>query len=112
MSLAGLRVGLPFEDSDLDGSTDLQEHKAGTDAANASSRLELAAAGVENGSGVLRFDSVAGRQYRLQYKLDLSANAPWTDLPQTWAATGGMCTVTGLSGSASAAFYRLRLAAP
>ena len=112
VSLAGLRVGLPFEDSDLDGSTDLQECRAGTDAANAASRLELAAVGVENGSGVLRFASVAGRQYRLQYKLDLATNVPWTDLPQTCTPTGGMCTATGLTGGASAAFYRLRLAAP
>lgn len=109
VSLAGWRVGLPFEDSDLDGHTDLQERVAGTDATDAASRLEMIAPCAD---GALGFAAVAGRQYRLQYKLDLSTNAPWTDLPATLAPTGALGVATGLVENASAAFYRVRLVEP
>ncbi len=109
VSLAGWRVGLPFEDSDLDGHSDLQESLAGTDAADANSRLELTA---PRADGALGFAAVAGRQYRLQYKLDLSTNAPWTDLPATLAPTGALGVATGLVENAAAAFYRVRLIEP
>ncbi|HPT17780.1 MAG TPA: hypothetical protein PK388_10900, partial [Kiritimatiellia bacterium] len=109
VSLTSWRVGLPFEDSDLDGHSDLQEALAGTDATDAASRLEMAAPGAD---GALRFAAAAGRQYRLQYKLDLSANAPWTDLPGTLAPTGALGVATGLVENASAAFYRVRLVEP
>ena len=58
------------------------------------------------------FAAVAGRQYRLQYKLDLSTNAPWTDLPATLAPTGAIGIATGLVENAAAAFYRVRLVEP
>ena len=108
VSLTGWRVGLPFEDSDLDGHSDLQEALAGTDAADADSQLEM----VGGDAPGLRFASVPGRRYRLQYKPDLSTNAPWTDLPATWSPTGTLCAVTGLVANAPAAFYRVRLESP
>lgn len=108
LTLAGRRVGLPFEDSDLDGYSDLQEALAGTDPANGLSLLAMA----PSRSGSVGFDSVAGRQYRLQYKLDLSTNSPWTDLPGELAPTGGVCAVTGLLDNATSAFYRVRLDCP
>ena len=108
VSLAGWRVGLPFEDSDLDGHTDLQEDLAGTDPADAASQLEMTGGDAAG----LRFASVPGRQYRLQYKLDLTTNAPWTDLPATWCPTGVSCAVTGLVENATSAFYRVRLESP
>lgn len=108
VSLAGWRVGLPFEDSDLDGFSDLQEALAGTDAADADSQLEMTGGDAAG----LRFAAVPGRQYRLQYKLDLTTNAPWTDLPATWSPTADVCVATGLLDNAASAFYRVRLAAP
>jgi peptidoglycan-N-acetylglucosamine deacetylase len=112
VTLTGVRIGIPFEDSDLDGMPDLQESMAGTDAADANSRLEMAGIGIQNGGGVLRFDSVSGKQYRIQYKLDLAAETPWTDLPGTLVPTGGLCIAAGLLENAAAAFYRIRLDAP
>ena len=112
VSLTGWRVGIPFEDSDLDGFSDLQERLAGTDAADAGSLLEMAGANVENGNGAVRFGSVAGKQYRIQYKPDLSTNTPWADLPGILSPTGGLCTATGLAGNVSSAFYRVRLESP
>ena len=108
VSLAGWRVGLPFEDSDLDGHSDLQESLAGTDAADAASQLEMTGSDAAG----LRFAAVPGRRYRLQYKLDLSANAPWTDLPATWCPTNASCAATGLVDGAASAFYRVRLDNP
>ena len=108
-TLSGHRVGLPFEDSDLDGHTDLQESLAGTDAADADSLLAMEAPAA--GAAAVRFGSVAGKQYRIQYKLDLSADTPWTDLPGTLTATGGLCSATSLVENA-AAFYRVRLETP
>ena len=108
-TLTGLRVGLPFEDSDLDGHTDLQESLAGTDAADADSLLAMEAPAA--GAAAVRFGSVAGKQYRIQYKLDLSADTPWADLPGTLTATGGLCSFTSLVENA-AAFYRVRLDTP
>ena len=87
----------------------LDQLLAGTDAADANSRLELTA---PRADGALGFAAVAGRQYRLQYKLDLSTNAPWTDLPATLAPTGAIGIATGLVENAAAAFYRVRLVEP
>ena len=109
VSLAGWRVGLPFENSDLDGHTDLQECLAGTDAADAASQLAWVS---PRADGAWRFAAVPGRRYRLQYKLDLSTNAPWTDWPATWCPTDASCTVTGLAENAASAFYRVRLESP
>lgn len=108
--LTGWRVGLPFEDSDLDGHADLQERLAGTDAADPDSQLEMAAPG--SAAGEVRFDAVAGRRYRLQYKLDLSADLPWTDWPETLSPAGGLCSATGLVAAPPVVFYRVRLVAP
>ncbi len=109
VALAGWRVGIPFEDSDLDGHSDLQESQAGTDAADPDSRLEMSAPG---SAAEVRFDAVASRQYRIQYKLDLSTDLPWTDLPQTLSPTGGLCSATGLVATLPAVFYRIKLVAP
>ena len=109
-TLSGLRVGLPFEDSDLDGHTDLQESLAGTGAADADSLLAMEAPAA--GAAAVRFGSVAGKRYRIQYKLDHSADAPWADLPGSLTATGGLCVATGLVADAPAVFYRVRLDTP
>lgn len=108
VSLTGWRVGLPFEDSDLDGHTDWQEALAGTDAADAGSQLEM----VGGDAAGLRFAAVPGRRYRLQYKLELTANAPWTDLPDVLAPAGDLGVATGRVENAAAAFYRVRLESP
>ncbi len=108
VSLAGWRVGLPFEDSDLDGFSDLQEALAGTDAADADSQLEMTGGDAAG----LRFAAVPGRRYRLQCKLDLAAPEPWTDLPATWSPTGDVGIATGFLETAASAFYRVRLENP
>ena len=65
-----------------------------------------------SGADDVRFGSVAGKRYRIQYKPDLAADTPWADLPGTLAATGSLCVATGLVADAPAAFYRVRLEAP
>ncbi len=112
VALEGWRIGIPFEDSDLDGFSDLQENLAGTDAADADSLLEMADPGTPAAGNLLRFASVAGRHYRIQHKSDLSAETPWVDLPGTLSPTGSACLATGLLENATSAFYRVRLVEP
>lgn len=112
VTLAGRRIGLPFEDSDLDGMLDLHEFMAGTDAADASSCLKMVQPMGQNDTRILRFDSVPGKQYQVQYKEDLMSNSPWLDLAGPLTATSPICGVTNLVENAERVFYRIRLNAP
>ena len=112
VTLCGRRIGLPEVDSDLDGMTDLHEAMAGTDAANANSLLKMESPAAQDGVKGLRFASVAGKQYQLQYRYDLTANNPWLDMAGSVIATGGVCTVTNLLEDADRVFYRVRLKTP
>ncbi len=112
VTLCGHRIGLPGVDSDRDGMSDLHETLAGTDAGNANSFLKMAPPAVANDACVLRFDSVPGKQYRIQYKQDLTSDAPWTDFGSVVTATGTACTVTDLVHTESNVYYRVRLHTP
>ena len=112
VTLAGRRIGLPYEDSDLDGMCDLHEFMAGTDAADADSLLKMAQIRSQNGQCRLQFDSIAGKQYQIQYKLDLTSNTPWLDLVGPLTATGGVCSATNLIENATSVYYRIRLNTP
>ena len=112
VSLQGRRIGLPYEDSDLDGLCDLHECMAGTDAADAESLLKMAQIHSQSGQCRLQFDSVAGKQYQIQYKLDLASDTPWLDLASPLTATGGVCCATNLVDNAASVYYRIRLVTP
>ena len=112
VTLVGRRIGLPFEDSDLDGMPDLHEFMAGTDAADMSSLLKMEQPLVQGGEGILLFDSVAGKQYQLQYKCDLTTNSPWLNIGGPITATGSVSSATNLMEGADRVFYRIRLNTP
>lgn len=109
LSLSGHRVGLPAEDSDLDGQSDLHETMAGTNPADGSSLLKMARAAA--GERVVQFDAVPGRRYCLQSKRDLESSEPWLDSAGPVTATGGVCALSAATGDEARVFYRVRLAA-
>ena len=64
-----------------------------------------------NGGNVdLVWYAVASRSYRVQYKPNLDALTPWTDLPGDVAATTPTAAKTDSSlGNATARYYRVML---
>ncbi|PYM15823.1 MAG: hypothetical protein DME18_03280, partial [Verrucomicrobia bacterium] len=67
-------------DFDQDGASDFAEFRAGTDPTQADSVFRGELVGPpENGAVLVRWNSVPGRIYRLQFKNDLKTNQ-WTDL--------------------------------
>jgi subtilisin family serine protease len=104
-------------DSDGDGISNQDEYLAGTDPANAASKLGFSATARGSGAGandfILTLPTVAGRSYRVEWSDSLSSG--------TWITLGGIVTGTGspievrdtgaLSG-ATKRFYRISLASP
>ena len=61
---------------------------------------------------LLRFSTVAGRNYRLEQSDSVGEDAAWSAVPgaSTVAGTGGIVTVTNFGASAlPKRFYRVRL---
>ena len=72
---------------------------AGTDPGNVASVLKAASA-PDNGGGVkVRFDSVEGRLYRVDYRDTLTS--AWIELSSGIAGTGSVIEVVDSSGSPS-----------
>lgn len=62
-------------DSDGDGRTNLDEFVAGTDPKNAAERFAAEVAGVDAGNVAIRFESVAGRSYSIEFSETLGAGS-------------------------------------
>lgn len=112
VTLTGRRVGLPGADSDLDGMSDLHETLAGTDAGDPASALVMRRPMPRDGAWDLQFESVPGRQYRVQYRTDLAPGGAWLDLPGPLTATGGVCGATDPAAGLARVYYRVRLVGP
>ena len=69
----------PEGDPDLDGLTNLQEYRSGTDPTDPASRLMFDDASLDDGVAVLRFTAVAGLAYTVQVSEALSPGA-WVRL--------------------------------
>lgn len=87
-------AGDPDLDDDLDGQTNLEEYRAGTDPNDPNSVLRIKEIRREGNSIVLDFEAAAGRRYRVKAGADLSGGFPislGTILPsptnQTWEVT-------------------------
>jgi FG-GAP repeat len=96
-------------DFDADGYTNLEEFIAGTDPRNAASALRLEASGFRDGAFVVRFSSVIGRRYRVEFTEDL-ASGTWTTLATDIPGTGGIVEVLdpGAAGRV-ASYYRVQV---
>jgi len=61
-----------------------------------------------NGTAVVTWDSIPGKMYRLQYKVNMSSTN-WIDVPPDVTATGLSTTATDAGSNSSQRFYRVRL---
>jgi hypothetical protein len=95
------------EDADGDGQTNLEEFIAGTDPENAASAFRLTESGFRDGVFVVRFSSVVGRRYVVEFTEDLSSGS-WTTLALDIPGTGGVVEVPdpGAAGR-PARYYRV-----
>ena len=66
---------------------------------------------VESEEAVLRWTSVAGQKYRLEYKSALE-EADWAEVLPDITATGSSCSATNSLGGASTRFFRVRQITP
>jgi sugar lactone lactonase YvrE len=101
-------------DADGDGISNWAEFKAGTNPADVSSQLRLAAASPSTGAGgtpkglKLRWPSAANRVYSLEAAASISG-AEWTAIAATLNGTGDEMEFTVENPPANAQFYRVRL---
>ncbi len=97
-------------DSDSDGSSDLEEYRAGTNPVNNSSVLRVLSASHAVGDTILiTWNSEPGRRYRVQFKRDVTAPI-WTDIPGVISATGNTSTTTDTTVAGEPRrFYRVML---
>lgn len=99
-----LNVVSTTADSDGDGFTDWQEILAGTDPHNATSALRI----TTTQTGTFDFDSVAGKNYQIEYKDNLT-DIQWQPLTTT-NGIGGTIRITDPAAAAlPRRFYRIRL---
>jgi uncharacterized delta-60 repeat protein len=72
------------------------------------SRPEIESIVATPGNVMLSWSAVAGRNYQVQFKLDLNETA-WTPLPEDVTATGPTASMTDLSAAGNRRFYRVVL---
>ena len=94
-------------DDDSDGMTNLQEFLAGTDPLDAASALRLQVMGREAGGWRFSFESVAGKNYRVEASADL---LDWQPLGEIIPGTGQVVEVLDESATGVASrFYRVKV---
>ena len=104
-------------DTDGDGFSNQDEYKAGTDPADATSKLGFSATSRGSGTAandfILTLPTVAGRSYRVEWSTSLTAES-WTTLGSIIAGTGNPVEVRDTAAFSGAAkrFYRLSLVTP
>jgi hypothetical protein len=97
------------DDADGDGTTNLQEFKAGTDPKSATSRFRISSIVPNAGNYQIGFPSVLGKTYRLEYRDDL-VTGNWTTLTDQIFGTGATIQINDPSAAGlSKRFYRLSL---
>jgi uncharacterized repeat protein (TIGR01451 family) len=97
------------DDPDADGQTNLQELLAGTHPLNPSSVFSLVRLELREGNAYLRFDTVSGRLYRVEFTVDLS-NPDWRPVTGPLQGKGEtMEVVAGKVTQEQSRFYRVSL---
>jgi hypothetical protein len=101
-------VGIdPNDDPDHDGLSNFTEFWAGTDPLDSSSSFAIdRGSAVTDGHMQLRWKTVAGKSYAVQYSTDLFS---WTDVGSEVFGDGSMASLTDSSAVTGRGFYRIRL---
>jgi uncharacterized repeat protein (TIGR01451 family) len=96
-------------DPDGDGMTNLQEFHAGTDPNSATSVLEITETQQIGDDFVINFDTVSGKNYKIEYTDDIVSGI-WNTVTNNVAGTGGTVSITD-SGAALLPhrFYRVQV---
>jgi len=71
-----------------------------------SNEIQISSIALSNGIVTLTWNSIPGRNYRLQYKDDWAASN-WLNLPTDMSATGRSTTETNIAGGTAQRFYRV-----
>ena len=98
----------PNADTDGDGFTNAQEAAAGTDPRDPASHPPIPTIAVGNGNVTLTWNSVAGKQYRVQSSATQGANAVWTYLGPPFYGTGAAMSATFGVAAGPAQYYRVQ----
>ena len=95
-------------DADGDGFTNLQEFLAGTDPHDPASRMFASDLSPDGGDLRITFKTATGRNYRVEYKNNLT-DAAWLPLGSDVTGTGGVVQVTdqGALTAQQTRFYRI-----
>ncbi|HXG46642.1 MAG TPA: Calx-beta domain-containing protein, partial [Methylomirabilota bacterium] len=96
------------DDPDQDGRTNSAEYLAGTHPADGWSVLAIAGIEQRDGGVRLRFTTVAGRRYQIEWATDL-ARPVWQSLGPPVEGRGDTVTVTDAGGGGGNRFYRVRV---
>ena len=110
VTLAPVWIDLTVVDSDGDGMPDWRERLAGTDPANANSRLLISGHGAD---GVLYLQTATGRTYDVQFSTNLLGSV-WQDAPgaTNLFGDGGVRAFTNAPAGDSIRFYRIAVKKP
>jgi YD repeat-containing protein len=96
------------EDFDRDGASNLTEFLTGTNPADAASAFRISSFTVRPAPVLVQWRSVAGKNYRVQFKNALS-EPTWSDLPGDVTASSGTAQKSDPAPNATARFYRVIL---
>ncbi len=107
----GTAAGNDRNDHDNDGQPTAAEYLAGTDPNNRSSVLKFSTANIAPTGGVLRFQTIPGRRYRLEHCLKLD---DWMPVPgfDNIDGTGGSVSYTLPGSTETRRFYRIAVWIP
>jgi YD repeat-containing protein len=99
-------------DSNGNGFTNREEYLLGTDPTEPDSTFRLLSASLEGEGVTVRWRAVAGRTYRLHYKVSL-ADAEWQSIPGDITADGSVGSKVDPAGLGQGArYYRISLVVP
>ncbi len=105
----GATTAVAGADDDGDGETNAEEFTAGTHPKAAGSVLRVVSVTLDEVGAVIRFPTVLGKSYRVEYAPDLPAGL-WTELPTVVAGSGLIEQVTDSDAAVeSSRFYRVKI---
>jgi hypothetical protein len=78
-----------------------------SEAAPAPAPFAITSITVSDELAIITWESVSNRNYRLQYKNEIT-NPVWIEVPEDVVATGPSCTLTNATGGATHRFYRVK----
>ena len=108
-SIAGNFLSAAHADADGDGFLNWQEYRAGTNPNEPSSTLNMQTERVNGGGVRLRWPTVSGKQYVIEYTESVGSGV-WIPVANQVVGTGGVHEYTAATGGSNPRYFRIRLA--